>query len=122
MVTRGAGVRPCLPPGVTHLLDTSAALAGTLGERGWERVRSLIADPQAVVGVSVLTLDEAYTIVLHRTGSDKLRTEALESLRRSVTEVLPVDEAASPPPSTCAARPPPLKETTDWKGAISRPP
>ena len=78
---------------VTHVLDTSAALAGTLGERGGERVRSLIGDPQAVVGVSVLTLYEAYTVVLHRTGSDELATEALDSLRRSVAEVLPVSEA-----------------------------
>lgn len=93
MAPRGAGTGPDLPSVVTHLLDTSAALAGTLYEQGGERVRSLIGDPQAVVGVSVLTLYEAYTVVLHRTGSDELATEAVRSLRSAVAEVLPVTEA-----------------------------
>ena len=78
---------------MTHVLDTSAALAGALGERGGDRVGALIADPQATVGVSVLTLYEVYTVLLHRTGSDEIATEGIASLRRSVAEVLPVTDA-----------------------------
>ena len=51
---------------MTHLLDSSAALANVFGEPGMERVRTLVKDPGAVVGVSVLTLYETYTTVVHR--------------------------------------------------------
>ena len=78
---------------VTHVLDTSAALTGALGERGAERVRALIGDSQATVAVSVLTLYEIYTVMLHRTGSDQAATEAVAELRGSVAEVLPITEA-----------------------------
>ena len=47
-----------------HVLDTSAALANILGELGMERVRSLVKDPAARIGISVLTLYEVYTAVL----------------------------------------------------------
>ena len=69
-----AGSRPGLPSGVTHVLDTSAALASTLGERGADRARALIGDPQTVAGVSVLTFYEVYTVLLHRTGSYEIAT------------------------------------------------
>lgn len=78
---------------VTHLLDTSAALAGALGEPGMERVRALLEDPDAVVGVSVLTLFEDWTTFLHRTHSGSRADEAVADLRQVVSEVASVDEA-----------------------------
>jgi len=78
---------------VTHLLDTSAALAGALGEPGMERVRALLEDPDAVVGVSVITLFEVWTTYLHRTDSGSRADEAVADLRKAVSEVVPVNEA-----------------------------
>ena len=77
---------------MTHLLDTSAALADVFGEPGEERVDSLINDESLFIGVSVLTLYETYTTVLHRTGSHEDATEAVKNLRESVSEVVPVTE------------------------------
>lgn len=77
---------------MTHLLDTSAALADVFGEPGEERVDSLINDENLAVGVSVLTLYETYTTVLHRTGSHEDATGAVKNLREAVSEVVPVTE------------------------------
>ncbi len=78
---------------MTHLLDTSAALAHALDEPGADRVDALLSDVSAVVGVSVLTLFEVWTTYLHRTGSSARADEAVETLRQAVAEVVPVDEA-----------------------------
>ena len=78
---------------MTHLFDTSASLAGAFGEPGVERVRALLDDPNMSVGVSVLTLFETYTRVLHRTGSVQVAREAAMDLRQIVSEVVPLTEA-----------------------------
>ena len=78
---------------VTHVLDTSAALAGILGEPGAERVRAILTDPGLSVGVSVLTLYEIYTTSLHRTGSEESARETVNDLREAVSEILPVTES-----------------------------
>ena len=78
---------------MTHLLDTSAALAQALDEPGADRMDALLGDPSAVVGVSVLTLFEVWTTYLHRTGSGARADEAVTVLRQAVVEVVPVDEA-----------------------------
>ena len=77
---------------MTHLLDTSAALAGGFAEPGVERVRSLLNDPDAAVGISVLTPFETYTRVLHKTGSHEIARRAVSDLRAIVREIVPVDE------------------------------
>lgn len=77
---------------MTYLLDSSAALADIFGEPGTDRVRQLVDDPLTVVGISVLTLYEAYTAVLHRTGSEEQSREAVAILRAAMHEVVPVTE------------------------------
>lgn len=77
---------------MTHVLDTSAALANILGEPGMERVRALLKDEGNVVAVSVLTLYEVYTTILHRTGSDANATEVVAALREAIGAVIPVTE------------------------------
>ena len=77
---------------MTHLLDSSASLAGGFGEPGVERVRALLNDPDAAVGVSVLTLFETYTRVLHLAGSHAAAREAVAGLRKIVNEVVPLNE------------------------------
>ena len=78
---------------MTHLLDSSAALAGGFAEPGMERVRSLLNDPDATVGISVLTLFETYTRVLQRAGSHEIARRAVADLRAIVREIVPVGEA-----------------------------
>ena len=93
MAPGGAGARPDLPSVVTHLFDTSAALAQYFDENGAARVDALLSEPEVTPGVSVLTLYEVYTTVLHRFGSDESATRAVEAVRAAMAEVLPVDDA-----------------------------
>ena len=58
-----------------------------------ERVRVLVKDADAAVGISVLTLYETYTGVLHRTGSKAQAREAVAILRAAVDRIVPVSEA-----------------------------
>lgn len=78
---------------VTHVLDTSAALAGIFSEPGAERVRAILTDPGLSVSVSVLTLYEVYTTSLHRTGSEESARETVNDLREAVGEIPPVTES-----------------------------
>ena len=78
---------------MTHLLDSSVALAGGFAEAGVERVRSLLNDPHAAVGISVLTLYETHTRVLQKTGSEERARKTVKILRAAIDEVVPVDEA-----------------------------
>jgi predicted nucleic acid-binding protein len=77
---------------LTHLLDTSAALAHAFDEPGAERVETALNDPEAIVGISVLTLYEVWTATIHQSGSTTLATEAIETLKLIVSEVVPVTE------------------------------
>ena len=77
---------------MTHLLDSSATLADFFGEPGASRVARLIDDPKYVAGISVLTLYETYTAVLHRSGSKIQAREAVAVLRAAVDEIVPVAE------------------------------
>ena len=43
---------------VTHVLDTSALLAHAFQEPGWERVREILRDEAAVLGLSAAVLFE----------------------------------------------------------------
>ena len=78
---------------MTHVLDSSAILADIFGEPGAARVNELINDPNATVGVSVITLFETYTSVLHSAGSEALARRAVATLRAAVSELAPVNEA-----------------------------
>jgi len=78
---------------VTHVLDSSAILANIFGEPGSNRVNALINDANIEVGVSVLTLFEVYTTVLHRVGSDALARQAVANLKAAMSEVAPLNDA-----------------------------
>lgn len=78
---------------VTHLFDTSAILAQYFDESGADRVQDLLSDPGVRSGVSVVTLYEIYTAVLHRSGSDAIATEAVQAVREAVGEIAQVSEA-----------------------------
>ena len=78
---------------MTHLFDTSAALAMLLAESGGERVAAILDDPVNVVGISALTLFEVDTAVLHRTGSQEVADRMVAELRQGVAEVVPVSES-----------------------------
>lgn len=77
---------------MTHLLDTSAALAALLNEPGGERVKAILRDPANFVGISALTLFEIDTTIFHRTGSREAVEVALAQIRQAVAEVVPVTE------------------------------
>ena len=78
---------------VTHVFDTSAMLAQYHDENGAAQVDALLSDPAVVSGVSILTLYEVYTAILHRSGSDEIATRAVAAVREAVAEVLPVTES-----------------------------
>ncbi len=71
---------------MTHLFDTSATLAGPLDENGAARVDELLADPDVVVGISVLTLFEVGTAAFRQTGSWELAEKTVST----VAEVVPL--------------------------------
>ena len=77
---------------MTHVLDSSAILADIFGEPGANRVNDLINDPNVIAGVSVLTLFETYTTVLHRTGSDALARQAVATLKTALSVLAPLSE------------------------------
>ncbi|AIE85297.1 type II toxin-antitoxin system VapC family toxin [Fimbriimonas ginsengisoli] len=56
---------------MTHLLDTSAALAHYWGEAGADRVDELLREAGVSIGISVLSVFEIAQAVAHRTGDDK---------------------------------------------------
>jgi predicted nucleic acid-binding protein len=78
---------------VTHVLDSSAILSNIFGEPGANRVNELINDPNVTAAVSVLTLFETYTTVLHRTGSDAIARQAVATLKTALSEMAPISEA-----------------------------
>lgn len=78
---------------MTHVLDSSAILADIFGEPGANRVNELMNDPNVIASVSVLTLFETYTTVLHRTGSDALARQAVATLKAALSELAPISEA-----------------------------
>ena len=78
---------------MTHLFDTSAALAMLLAETGGERVAAILDDPRNVVGISTLTLFEIDTAVVHQSGSQEVADRMVAELRQGVAEVVPVSEA-----------------------------
>jgi len=73
-------------------MDSSAILADIFGEPGANRVNDLINDPNVTVGVSVITLFETYTSVLHHAGSEALARQAVTTLRAAISELAPVNE------------------------------
>jgi PIN domain nuclease of toxin-antitoxin system len=66
---------------LTHLFDTSAALAMLLAETGGETVAAILDDRVNIVGISALTLFEVDTAVLHRTGSQEIADRMVAGLR-----------------------------------------
>lgn len=78
---------------MTHLFDTSATPAQYFDENGASRIDALLKNPNVISGVSILALYEVYTTILHRSSSDEVATQAVETIREAVSEVLPVTEA-----------------------------
>ncbi|AIE84417.1 type II toxin-antitoxin system VapC family toxin [Fimbriimonas ginsengisoli] len=78
---------------MTHLLDTSGALAALLNEAGAERVKAILLDAKNSVGISALTLFEIDTAVFHQTGSREAADRAVQGIQEAVAEVIPFTES-----------------------------
>ncbi len=77
---------------MTHCLDSSALLAHYFDEPGRAQVDALFNDPNAIVGISALSLYETdRRLVTHR-ASPALRREFSEHYRSVLDAVVPVDE------------------------------
>jgi predicted nucleic acid-binding protein len=77
---------------LTYVLDTSATLAQLYNEPGADIINGILQDPDAVIGISVLTIYEFWTSVIHRAGSQEASDEAVAVLRQSVDVIFPVAE------------------------------
>lgn len=74
---------------MTHLLDSSAVLAFYFGEPGAERVREILADNRASVGLSVLTAAEFWSR-LRAAGSEQAFDHDWFRLSEIVSEIITV--------------------------------
>ncbi len=63
---------------VTHVLDTSALLAHAFQEPGWERVREILRDEEAVLGLSAAVLFEFQVRLLEKGVLDRHPDTAAE--------------------------------------------
>jgi len=77
---------------LTHLLDTSAWIAHALNESGSDEITYLFDAPDTVIGISVLSLLEAYA-VFHKKGRVAGFNEILESYRLLFNRIVAIDEA-----------------------------
>ena len=68
---------------VTHVLDTSALLAHAFQEPGWERVREILRDEAAVLGLSAAVLFE-FQVRLQEKGVLDQHPDAVAGLREPV--------------------------------------
>ena len=74
---------------MNYLLDTSALLAFYFGERGDERVREILSDEQASVGLSVLSAAEFWSR-LRAEGWAAVFDAEWRRISEVVTEIIPV--------------------------------
>ncbi len=79
---------------VTHVLDTSALLAHTFQEPGWERVREILRDERAVLGLCAAVLFELH-LRLHTLGVLKHHPNAVAEYEALFEIAIPVDNAVA---------------------------
>jgi len=79
---------------VTHVLDTSALLAHAFQEPGWERVRDILCDDAAVLGLSAAVLFELQ-VRLHEKGVLAQHPDAVAEYEALFDVAIPVDNAVA---------------------------
>lgn len=78
---------------MTHLLDTSAALAHYFEEPGADRVDAILRSSEARVGLSALSVFEIVQAVAHRTGDGAEGERAAGVYAGLAQEIVPVSMA-----------------------------
>lgn len=79
---------------VTHVLDTSALLAHAFQEPGWERVREILHDDTAVLGLPAPVLFELQ-VRLHEKGVLEQHPGAIAEYESLFDVAIPVDNAVA---------------------------
>jgi len=79
---------------VTHVLDTSALLAHAFQEPGWERVRQLLREEEAVLGLSAAVLFELH-VRLQERGVLAPHPSAVAQYEALFDVAIPVDNAVA---------------------------
>lgn len=82
-----------MPP-ITHILDTSALLAHAFQEPGWQRVREILHDETAVLGLSAAVLFELQ-VRFHQRGILDLHLQAVAEYESLFDELVAVDHAVA---------------------------
>lgn len=79
---------------ITHVLDTSALLAHAFKEPGWERVKEILQDESAVLGLSAAVLFELH-LRLHERGVLIQHPDAVAEYQSLFDVPIPVDNSVA---------------------------
>ena len=79
---------------VTHVLDTSALLAHAFQEPGWERVREILRDEAAVLGLSAAVLFE-FQVRLQEKGVLDQHPDTVAEYESLFDVAIPVDNVVA---------------------------